>query len=337
MIFKKRHRCTAGVALAATGLSFVVVPSGVDAQTYPSKPINMIIPFAAGGPSDTLGRLTAEHLGRTLGQQVLVENVGGAGGTVGTERAARAAPDGYTIFQHHGALAAAPSLYANLKYDTKTSFEYIGLINTGPMVLTSRKTLETKTAKDLLDHIKKLNDKVTIAHAGVGSNSYMCALLIIQNTKAKPGMVPYRGTGPAMNDLVGGQVDVLCDQATTATPQVLSGNIKPYLVTSKQRLAALKDVPSFVEAGISNFEMTIWNGLYAPKGTPKPILDKLHDALQKFIDDPKIVERFAATGTVPFGKDMRSPAIHKAHFEKELVTIAKMVKDAGVNPQAEKK
>jgi tripartite-type tricarboxylate transporter receptor subunit TctC len=314
------------------GAMVVVLPQWAAAQTYPAKPITLIIPFAAGGPSDTLGRLTAEHMGRTLGQQIIVENVGGAGGTIGTERAARAAADGYTIFQHHGALTAAPALYGNLKYDTKTAFEYIGLINTGPMVLNSRKTLETKTAKDLLAHIKQGNDKVTIAHAGVGSNSYMCALMIIQNTGAKPGMVPYRGTGPAMQDLVSGQVDVLCDQATTATPQIQAGTIKPYVVTSKQRLAALKDVPTYVEAGISDFEMTIWNGLYAPKGTPKPVLDKLHDALQKFIDDPKIVERFAQTGTVPFGKDMRSPEIHRKHVEAELVRYAAMVKAAGVKP-----
>jgi tripartite-type tricarboxylate transporter receptor subunit TctC len=329
---KKMRRAVAS-ALAAAWLG---LPLAAVAQSYPTKPITMIIPFAAGGPSDTLGRLTADHLGKTLGQQVLVENVGGAGGTVGTERAARAVPDGYTIFQHHGAMAAAPSLYPNLKFDTKTAFEYIGLINTGPMVLTSRKTLEAKTAKDLLAHVKAEGPKVTIAHAGVGSNSYMCALLIIQSTKAKPSLVPYRGTGPAMNDLVGGQVDILCDQATTATPQALAGTIKPYLVTAKQRLAALKDVPTFVEAGIPNFEMTIWNGLYAPRGTPKAVLDKLHDALQKFIDDPKVIERFHATGTVPFGKDMRSPAVHKKHFEEDMALIAKLVKDAGVNVQEKK-
>lgn len=305
-------------------------------QSYPSKPITMIVPFAAGGPSDTLGRLTAEHLGRTLGQQVVVENIGGAGGTVGTERAAKATPDGYTIFQHHGALTAAPALYSNLKYDTLAAFEYIGLINTGPMVLTSRKTLDTPNAKELLARIKQLGDKMTVAHAGVGSNSYMCGLMIIQVSGGKPGMVPYRGTGPAMNDLVGGQVDVLCDQATTATPQILAGTIKPYAVTSKERLAALKDVPSYVEAGLGNFEMTIWNGLYAPKGTPKPVLDRLHDALQKFIDDPKIVERFAQTGTVPFGKDMRSPDVHRRHVEAELVRYAEMVKAAGVKQEAAK-
>lgn len=321
---------------AMAALALAGLPSAALSQAYPSKPITLIIPFAAGGPSDTLGRLTADHLGRTLDQQVIVENVGGAGGTLGTERAAKAAPDGYTIFQHHGALTAAPALYANLKYDTKTAFEYIGLINTGPMVLTSRKTLATPTAKDLISYIKTQGAKATVAHAGVGSNSYMCALMIIQVSGAKPGMVPYRGTGPAMNDLVAGQVDVLCDQATTATPQVLAGTIKPYAVTSKSRLDALKDVPSYVEAGLNDFEMTIWNGLYAPKGTPKPVLDKLHAALQKFIDDPKIVERFHQTGTVPFGKDMRSPQVHQKYVEAELVRYDKMVKAAGVKQEEAK-
>lgn len=326
------YRTLAGLAT----LALIGQTAAVNAQAYPAKPITLIISFAAGGPSDTLGRLTAEHMSRTLGQQILVENVAGAGGTVGTERAAKAAPDGYTIFQHHGALTAAPALYANLKFDTRTAFEYIGLINTGPMVLNSRKTLETKTAKDLVEYIKTNGTKATVAHAGVGSNSYMCALLIIQSTGVKPSLVPYRGTGPAMNDLVGGQVDILCDQATTATPQIQAGTIKPYIVTSKERLAALKDVPSFVEAGVKDFEMTIWNGLYVPKGTPKAVQDKLHGALQKFIDDPKIVERFALTGTVPFGKNMRSPAIHKAHVESEIERYAKMVKAAGVNPQGGK-
>ena len=179
---------------------------------------------------------------------------GGAGGTVGVERAAKSAPDGYTLFQHHTALPAAAALYANLRYDTKTAFETLGLINTGPMVLTSRKTLDVKDAKGLVAWIKAQGDKATVAHAGVGSNSYLCALLLMQVAGSKPSLVPYRGTGPAMNDIVGGQVDVLCDQATTATAQVLSGNIKGYAVTSGERLAALKDVPSYKEAGLDGFE-----------------------------------------------------------------------------------
>lgn len=301
-------------------------------QAYPNKPITLIIAFAPGGPSDILGRLTAEYLGRSLGQQFVVENVAGAGGTLGTERAAKASPDGYTLFQHHTALPASAALYANLRYDTRTAFEPIGLINTGPMVLTTRKTMEATTAVELIAWLRERGDRATVAHAGVGSNSYLCALLLMQTLGTKPSLVPYRGTGPAMNDLVGGQIDVLCDQATTATPQVLAGTIKAYAVTSPERLDALKDVPSSKEAGLTGFDMVIWNGFYAPKGTPKPILDTLHTALQAFIADPKIVERFAQTGTVPFAANMRSPAAHQLLLESEMERFAVMIKATGIKP-----
>lgn len=315
---------------AAASAMLAMLPVAAIAQTYPTKSITMIIPFAPGGPSDTLARQTSEHLGRTLGQQIIVENVGGAGGTLGTERAAKAAPDGYTIFQNHGALPASMALYSNLRYDARTAFETLGLINTGPMVLTSRKTLETKTAKELFDWLKERGDKATIAHAGVGSNSYMCALLIMQLAGAKSSLVPYRGTGPAMNDLVGGQVDVLCDQAITATPQVQAGTIKGYAVTSAERLPALKDVPSYKEAGLAGFDMTIWNALYAPKGTPKPIADKLHEALQKFIDDPTIRERFAQTGYSTFPQAMRTMAAHHTFLVSEVDRFQSLIRSAGV-------
>lgn len=324
-----------GIAAALTVFAFGVAPAAAQ-QPYPNKPITLIIPFAAGGPSDTLGRLTADHLGRTLGQQIIVENVGGAGGTLGAERAAKATPDGYTLIQHHSALPAAYSLYANLRYDTKTAFEMIGLINTGPMVLTSRKTLEVGDAKGLIAWIRQQGDKATVAQAGVGSNSYLCALLLAQVAGSKFSMVPYRGTGPAMQDLVSGQIDVLCDQATTATPQILAGTIKPYAVTSQDRLGALPNVPSSKEAGLEGFDMVIWNGFYAPKGTPEPILDRLHDALQKFVDDPLIIQRFAQTGTVPFPKDMRSRAAHRKFLDSEIERFAKMVKAAGVKQEEAK-
>lgn len=324
-----------GVAAALTVFAIGVAPAAAQ-QPYPSKPITLIIPFAAGGPSDTLGRLTADHLGRTLGQQIIVENVGGAGGTLGAERAAKATPDGYTLIQHHSALPAAHSLYANLRYDTKTAFEMIGLINTGPMVLTSRKTLEVGDAKGLIAWIRQQGDKATVAQAGVGSNSYLCALLLAQVAGSKFSMVPYRGTGPAMQDLVSGQIDVLCDQATTATPQILAGTIKPYAVTSQDRLGALPDVPSSKEAGLEGFDMVIWNGFYAPKGTPEPVLDRLHAALQKFVEDPLIIQRFAQTGTVPFPKDMRSRAAHRKFLDSEIERFAKMVKAAGVKQEEAK-
>ncbi len=330
------HRPT-GLRLAGLfAASLIGLPVVAAAQSYPNKTITLIIPFAPGGPSDTLGRITADHLGRTLGQQIVVENVGGAGGTVGTERAAKAAPDGYTLFQHHTALPAAASLYANLRYDTRTAFDTIGLINTGPMVLTSRKTLDVKDAKSLIAFMKAQGDKATVAHAGIASNSHLCALLLMQVAGSKPSLVPYRGTGPAMNDLVAGQIDILCDQATTATPQVAAGTIKAYAVTSAERLPALKDVPSAKEAGLAGFDMVIWNGFYAPKGTPKPILDTLHAALQKMVDDPKIIERFAQTGTVTFPKNQRSMEAHRKMLDTEIDRFAVMIKATGVKQEVAK-
>ena len=318
-------------------LSAVVAFIGpLSAQGYPDRPITLIVPFAAGGPSDTIGRLVADHLGRTLGQQIVVENLGGAGGTLGAERAAKAAPDGYTLLTHHGALPASPALYTNLRYDVKAAFEPLGLVNTGPMVLLSRKTLETATAKDLFAWMKEKGDKATIGFAGVGSNSYICATLLQQLLGVKLAMVPYRGTGPAMNDLVGGQIDVLCDQATTAVPQIQGSTVKAYAVTSTDRLDSIKDVPSAKEAGLPDFNVTIWNGLYAPKGVPQEVVTKVSAAIAKLVTDPVILERFAATGTTAFPADMRSPAAHVTFLASELARFEAMFKAVGVAPQEAK-
>jgi tripartite-type tricarboxylate transporter receptor subunit TctC len=306
------------------------------AQNYPDKPITLIVPFAAGGPSDTIGRLVAEHLGRSLGQQIVVENVGGAGGTLGAERAAKAAPDGYTLLTHHSGLPAGAALYANLRYDSKTAFEPLGLVNTGPMVLLSKKALETADAKALFGYLKAQGDKATVGFAGVGSNSYICATLLQQLLGVKLAMVPYRGTGPAMIDLVAGQIDVLCDQATTAVPQIQGGTVKAYAVTSPERLDSIKDVPSAKEAGLPDFSVTIWNGLYAPKGVPKEVVDKVNAAIGKMVTDPTILERFAATGTRPFPAEMRSPAEHAKFLNGEFARFEAMFKAVGVTPQEAK-
>ena len=321
-------------ALAATAAGLAIAAAGPAlAQGWPNKPITLIIPFAAGGPSDTLGRLMADHLGRALGQQIVVENVAGAGGNAGAERAAKAAPDGYTLFNHHSGLTAAPALYANLRYDPRTAFEPMGLVNTGPMVLTSRKTLETKDAKELFAWLKSQGDKATVAHAGVGSNSFVCGTLLSQFLGVKPSMPAYRGTGPAMNDLVGGQIDVLCDQATTAVPQIQAGTIKAYVVTSSDRLASLPNVPSAKEADAPQFTVTIWNAVYGPKGTPKEVVDKVNAAVGKFITDPTIIKRFADTGTVPFPPEMRSIEAHAKWLVSEFARYDTMFKAAGVTKQ----
>jgi tripartite-type tricarboxylate transporter receptor subunit TctC len=325
-------------AIRAIGLAILAaaLPLAALAQSYPSRPITVIVVFAAGGPSDTIARLLSEHVGRQFGQQLVVENVAGAGGTTGTDRAAHAAPDGYTILTHHSGLTAAPALYSNLKFDSRTAFEPMGLINTGPMVVLSRKTLETRTLAELVAWLKEKGDKATIAFAGIGSNSYVCATVLQQQIGVKLAMVPYRGTGPAMNDLVGGQIDVLCDQATTAVPQIQAGTVKAYAVTSAGRLASLQEVPSNEEAGMPGLEVTIWNGAYAPKGTPKEVIDTWNAAIGKFVTDSKIIERFAATGTVPFPPEMRSPAAHAKFLTEQFDFYAKMFAAANVKKEEAK-
>jgi tripartite-type tricarboxylate transporter receptor subunit TctC len=319
---------------AAAGLAVLALAAHGPAlaQGYPTKPITQIIVFAAGGPSDTLGRLLAEHVGRQFAQQIVIENVAGAGGTIGTDRAAKAAPDGYTVLTHHSGLTAAPALYSNLKFDPRTAFEPMGLINTGPMVLLSRKTHEAKDAKELFAWLKAQGEKATVAHAGVGSNSFVCMTVLSQLLGVKFSTPAYRGTGPAMNDLVGGQIDVLCDQATTAVPQIKGGTVKAFAVTSPDRLASIPDVPSNKEAGVPDFNVTIWNGAYVPKGTPKEVVDKWNAALGKFVSDPDIVKRFADTGTVPFPPAMRSPAAHAKFLTEQFAFFEKMFKAAGVKP-----
>jgi tripartite-type tricarboxylate transporter receptor subunit TctC len=319
--------------LAAVAAATLMAPAWGHAQGYPNRQITQIVVFAAGGPSDTLGRLLGDHVGRQFGQQIVVENVKGAGGVVGMERAAKAAPDGYTIMTQHGSLTAAPALYSNLRFDPRTAFEPMGLINTGPMVVLSRKTLETGTLKELIAWMKEKGDKASIGFAGVGSNSYICALLLQQQVGVKLAMVPYTGTGPAMQDLVAGQIDLLCDQATTATQQVLGGNVKAYAVTSKERLGGLKDVPANAEAGLPGLEYSIWNAAYAPKDTPKEVIDRWNEAIGKFVSDPAIVERFAATGTVAFPPDMRSPAAHAKWLKEQFEFYAKLFADAGLKKE----
>lgn len=314
----------------------LLVATSPRADDYPSKPINIIVVYAAGGPSDILARILGDHLGRQFGQQLVVENVAGAGGTIGTDRAARSTPDGYTILTHHAGLTTAPSLYANLKVDYHTAFEPLGLINTGPMVMLSRKSLETKTMAELATWLKEKGDKATIGYAGVGSNSYVCAMVLQQMLGVKLAMVAYRGTGPAMNDLVAAQIDVLCDQATSAVPQITGGSVKAYAVTSPDRLAGIGDVPSNKEAGFPAFNVTIWNGAYAPKGTPKAIVDKWNAALNTFVTDPRVVERFAATGTVPFPPEMRTTAAHAKFLTEQFAFYEKMFAAAGVKKEEAK-
>jgi tripartite-type tricarboxylate transporter receptor subunit TctC len=300
------------------------------ADDYPSKVITMIVPFAAGGPTDTVARLIAQSMGTTLKQQVIVENVGGAGGTLGAGRVARSPADGYTIFLHHIGHSTAPSLYRKLPYNAIDDFEPIGLVTDVPMTIVARKDLPPKDMKELLAYVKTNKDKVTYANAGVGSASHLCGMLFMTAVQTELTTVPYKGTGPAMNDLLGGQVDFMCDQTTNTTGQIKGGKIKVYAVTTKTRVPTLPDVPTLIESGLTGFEVAVWHGLYAPKGTAKPIIDKLSKALQLALSDPNVKQRFNDLGTEPVSQDSARPEALRAHLKAEIEKWAPIIKQAGV-------
>ncbi|MBC7501947.1 MAG: tripartite tricarboxylate transporter substrate binding protein BugD [Herminiimonas sp.] len=300
------------------------------AQQYPTKTITMVVPFAAGGPTDTVARLIAQSMGTTLKQQIIVENVGGAGGTLGAGRVAKSAPDGYTIFLHHIGQSTAPALYRKLSYNAIDSFEPIGLVTDVPMTLVARKDFPAKDMKELLAYVKANKTKINLANAGLGSASHLCGMLFMTAIDTNLTTVPYKGTGPAMNDLLGGQVDLMCDQTTNTTGQIKGGKIKLYGVTTKTRIAALPDAPTLAEAGLPNFEVAVWHGLYAPAATPKPVIDSLAGALQVALKDPTIKVRFAELGTEPVADSRARPEALRTHLKAEIEKWAPIIKKAGV-------
>lgn len=312
------------VALAATAIE----PAA--AQTYPTKSITMIVPFAAGGPTDTVARLIGQSMGKTLGQTIVVENVGGAGGTLGAARAAKSAPDGYTIFLHHIGHSTAPTLYRKLPYDAVEDFAPIGLVTDVPMTLVAKADLPPGDLKSLVEYVKKNKDKVSYANAGIGAASHLCGMLFMSAIDTELTTVAYRGTGPAMNDLLGGQVDLMCDQTTNTTSQIKAGKIKVYAVTTPTRVPSLPDVPTTAEAGLPGLQVGVWHGLYAPKGTPKAVVDKLVGALQLALEDETVKQRFAELGTEPVKKDQATPAALQAHLKAEIAKWAPIIKKAGV-------
>ncbi len=300
------------------------------AQEYPNKAITMIVPFAAGGPTDTVARLIGQAMGNDLKQQILVENVGGAGGTLGAGKAARSAPDGYTIFLHHIGQSTAPSLYRKLPYDAINDFEPIGLVTDVPMTLVARKDFPPKDLKELIAYVKANKDKVTYANAGLGAASHLCGMLFMSAIQTELTTIPYKGTGPAMTDLLAGHVDFMCDQTTNTTSQIKGEKIKAYAVTTKTRVPSLPNLPTMHEAGMPNFEVVVWHGLYAPKGTPKPIIDKLVQALQVALKDAKVKQSFNDLGTDPVSMDRANPEALRAHLKAEIDKWAPIIKKAGV-------
>ena len=304
--------------------------SSASAQDYPNKVITLIVPFTAGGPTDTVGRLVARAMGEALKQQVIVENVGGAGGTIAATKVAKATPDGYTVLIHHIGQSTAPALYRKLPYDPVNDFEHIGLINDTPMTLIARKDFPPKDLKELISYVKANKDKVTYANAGLGAASHLCGMLFMTAIQTDVTTVPYQGTAPAMNDLLGGQVDFMCDQTTNTTSQIKGGKIKVYAVTTKARVPSLSDVPTAHEAGLPNFEVVVWHGLYAPKGTPKPVVATLTKALQAAIKDATVKQRFAELGAESVPESRATPEAHRSFLKAEIDKWGPIIKKAGV-------
>ena len=312
-------------ALAAVSL----ISLSASAQTYPDRTITMVVPFSAGGPTDTVARLVAESMSKDLGQQIVVENVGGAGGSLGAGRVAQADPDGYTVLLHHIGMATSATLYRKLAYDTLNAFEYVGLVTDVPMTIVARKDFEPTDLKGLIDYVKANKDTVTVANAGIGAASHLCGMMFMSAIDTPLVTVPYKGTGPAMTDLLGGQVDIMCDQTTNTTKQILGGTIKAYAVTSPARLPVLPDVPTAIEGGLADFQVGIWHGVYAPKGTPAEATERLSKALQVALKDPNVVARFAELGTVPSSEAEATPAALKTKLETEIARWKPVIEAAG--------
>jgi len=298
--------------------------------TYPNKPITLVVPAAAGGPTDTVGRLIAESMSKTLGQTVVVENVGGAGGTIGMAKVARAAPDGYTIAVWHIAQATAPALYDGLKYDVVSDFDHLGRITDVPMTLVSKAGLPPKDIAEIVAWMKANQGKATYGHAGIGSASHLCMLILMKELGIKMEGVGYRGTGPAMNDLISGTFDVMCDQTTNTTGHIKDGRIKGYAVTTKAKVSSVPGLPTLDGGALPGFEVSAWHALWAPKGLPKDVTDKLVAALKVALKDPKVVERFAGLGTEPVAEAQVSPQALKTYLESEVKRWDAVIKAAGV-------
>ena len=322
--------CRRTLLLAVFALAAVAAPNVASAQSnFPTRPITLVVPAAAGGPTDTVARLIAESMSRTLGQTVIVENVGGAGGTIGMARVAKAAPDGYMVAVWHIAQATAPTLYDNLRYNVIDDFDSIGRIADAPMTIVGRANLEPKNATELIAWVKQKNKAATFAHAGVGSAAHLCSLMFLSALGTQATAVSYRGTGPAMTDLLGGQIDLLCDQTTTTAAQIKEGKIKGYAATTRQRLAVLPDLPTLDEAGLKGFEVTAWHAMWAPRGLPAEVSQRLTGALQAALKDPKVTERLVALGAISVPLQQATPQALAAHLKAEVAKWSPVIKASG--------
>ena len=299
---------------------------------YPDKPVTIVVPFAAGGPTDKVARDLAEAMRKPMnGQSIIIENVGGAGGTLGAAKVARAPNDGYTLLLHHIGMSTAPALYRKMQYDTLGDFEYLGMINEVPMTLIGKPSLPANNYAELTKWIEANKGKINLANAGLGAASHLCGLLFQSTVKVEMQTVPYKGTGPAMTDLLGGQVDLMCDQTTNTTGQIETGKVKAYAVTTSKRLTtpALKNLPTLDEAGLKGFNVTIWHALYAPKGTPKAVTDKVNSALRVALKDPDFIKREEALGAVIVNDARVNGPEHRKFVEAEINKWGPIIKAAG--------
>ncbi len=310
--------------------SALLAAGAVQAQGYPNRPIALVVPFAAGGPTDVVARMLAVPLGKSLGTTVVVENTLGAGGTIAANRVARANPDGYTIFIHHMGMSTAPALYRKLPFDPLKDFEYIGQVLDVPMTLLARRDFPPNNLKELITYLRANREKVMLANAGLGAVSHLCGMLFQSTIGVDLTTVPYKGTGPAMTDLIGGQVDVLCDQTTQTVPIIKDNRVKVYGVTTTKRLAGLSNIPTLDEQGMKGFEVKVWHGLYAPKNTPKDARDKHNKALRDALNDPVIRQRMAELSSDIPPMDKVTPEGLRTHLEAEIAKWGPVIRKAGV-------
>jgi tripartite-type tricarboxylate transporter receptor subunit TctC len=317
---------------AALCTATLLAAAPATAQDYPNRPITLTMPYSPGGPGDTITRLFAGALQKTLGQQVVVDNPAGASGTIGTAKVARSRPDGYTLLMIHVSHATNLALFKSLPYHPVDDFEPIGSATSGPMVVVARNGFPANNLNEFVAYLRANQGKVSLAHAGVGSASHLCGLMLMSALNVKLNEIPYKGTGPALNDLVGGQVDVLCDQTSGTVPQVKAGKIRAYAAAGKARLPPLPEVPAASEAGV-NMDINISFGMYAPKGTPKAVIDKLSDALQKAVADPEVKARLDTMGVAAVAPDRARPEALRAHLKSEIDTLGPLLVRAGVKAE----
>lgn len=315
-------------------LLFLLSPSGTAiADEYPSRPVTIIVPFSAGGPGDVIARILGSAMSAALKQSVVIENAVGAGGTLGTNRVAKAAPDGYTLLLMHVGQATAPALYAKLPFDPVGDFAPIGLVTDVPMILVARPNFPAKDLSEMIARIRSEGGKMTFGNVGLGSASQLCGLMFMSATDTKLTPIYYKGGGPALNDVIAGHIDVYCDPATGPTPYIQSKTIRGYAITSKTRVATLPDVPTSAEAGVPEFNVTTWYGLYAPRGTPKPVLDRLVGALQSALRDPVLINRFAELSMAPVEPERATPDALEGFLKAEIGKWGMIIKAAGIDPQ----